>query len=78
MSLFSESSTGPVSSSKRNAGPDCSEVGFERLSTFDVRFSINLKISLWSLLSFLFWTFRALFKKNGWSKWSNLITFLSG
>ena len=49
MSLFSRSSLDPVSSSKRNAGPDRSEVGFERLSTFDVRFSIILKISLTKL-----------------------------
>ena len=39
-------STGSVSSSKRRAELHCSEAGLERLSTFDVKFSINLKISL--------------------------------
>ena len=43
---FPESFTGSVSNSKRKAELHCSEAGFERLSTLDVRFSINFKISV--------------------------------
>ena len=44
---FPRLSMGSVSSSKRKAELHCSEAELERLSTFDVKFSINLKISLW-------------------------------